>query len=176
MAPPSHRRQANKRVLKLVWDMMRPESLPPGWSMRFDGGDGKWWATAAAAVGRGFVARARAATCGACRSCRAQAHTSSAAAAPRHPRRWYAHAPSGALRDTHPVQDYYTGAIFMDRGGYKQLLDNMAAHPPTQDEVRCAANTAPACRCAHAHAAHARMHGVRRMHAVPLVVAAGTTP
>jgi len=50
--------------------------------------------------------------------------------------RQYEHAPSGAQRDTHPVIDYYTGAIFMDQGGYKKLLENLAANPPSQDEVR----------------------------------------
>lgn len=50
--------------------------------------------------------------------------------------RLYTHAPSGAQRATHPCLDYYLGAIFMDRGGYKQLCDNMQATPPTRDEVR----------------------------------------
>lgn len=39
---PSRCPQVNKRVLKLVWDMLRPESLPRGWSARFDAGAGRW--------------------------------------------------------------------------------------------------------------------------------------
>lgn len=48
----------------------------------------------------------------------------------------------------HPCLDYYMGAIFMDRGGYKQLLANMDAMPPSQDEVRPGAGatmTDPCC-------------------------------
>ena len=45
--PPPPHTQPGKRVLKLVWDMLRPESLPPGWSAQFspDGG-GEWCAPA----------------------------------------------------------------------------------------------------------------------------------
>lgn len=49
--------------------------------------------------------------------------------------RAYTHAQSSSARDTHPVLDYYTGALFMDSGGYRALLDSLKASPPTRDEV-----------------------------------------
>jgi hypothetical protein len=100
--------QPGKQVLKLVWDMLRPESLPPGWASAFDAAAGNWA---------------------------------------------YTHAPSGAQREAHPILDYYIGAIFMDRGGYRQLLENLAARPPAQGEVRRAwgqARRKAAGGCGHA--------------------------
>lgn len=77
-------------------------------------------------------------------------------ALPAHPRcRRYEHTPSGTVRDTHPVLDYYTGAVFMDRGGYKQLVDNLKAHPPTPDEV-CGLSCGAAAAPSSARGGHAR--------------------
>jgi hypothetical protein len=67
------------------------------------------------------------------RPVRRATHTLAGAAAPG---RCYAHEPSGAARGSHPCLDYYTGALFMDRGGYQQLLDAMAASPAAPEEVR----------------------------------------
>eukprot|EP00877_Chromochloris_zofingiensis_P011248 jgi/Chrzof1/6377/Cz18g08030.t1 len=76
------------RFMKLVDDMVRPESLPRGWTAEFE--DGKWW---------------------------------------------YKNQALGAVRDKHPVHDYYLGAMFMDKGGYRQLQKNAELRPPLQPEV-----------------------------------------
>lgn len=49
--------------------------------------------------------------------------------------RWYKDK-AGQLHDKHPVFDYYTGAMFMDKGGYAQLKASAKERPPTADEVR----------------------------------------
>ncbi|GFR42771.1 hypothetical protein Agub_g3732, partial [Astrephomene gubernaculifera] len=51
-------------------------------------------------------------------------------------KRWaYTHTPTGEVTYLHPCIDYYRGALFMDTGGYRQLLKNMEARPPTDDEI-----------------------------------------
>lgn len=49
--------------------------------------------------------------------------------------RVYEHAPSGAVRNTHPLLKYYLGAIFLDQGGYRQLKATLAQQPPTEQQV-----------------------------------------
>lgn len=34
--------QSNSRFMMLVDDLLRPESLPRGWSSQFNAGEGKW--------------------------------------------------------------------------------------------------------------------------------------
>lgn len=45
---------------------------------------------------------------------------------------------AGVAHDRHPVHAYYTGAMFMDEGGYAQLKAIAAARPPCANEVRSA--------------------------------------
>ena len=52
------------------------------------------------------------------------------------PPRQYTYTPTGESSPLHPCIDYYRGAVFMDSGGYRQLLRNMEARPPAQEEVR----------------------------------------
>lgn len=40
------------------------------------------------------------------------------------------------MASTHPIIEYYHGAVFMDSGGYRMLVKTMQAQPPTQEEVR----------------------------------------
>ena len=50
-------------------------------------------------------------------------------------RRQYVNAVSGEKRFRHPLIDYYKGAIFMERGGYEELLEKDREQPPTMDDV-----------------------------------------
>ncbi|MEW5305723.1 MAG: hypothetical protein WDW36_008243 [Sanguina aurantia] len=43
---------------------------------------------------------------------------------------------TGQTMNEHPSLDYYRGAVFMDRGGYRVLMRNMADHHPTPPEVQ----------------------------------------
>ena len=36
--------QVDKRVAKLVWDLLRPESLPSDWTSEYDAAAGAWCA------------------------------------------------------------------------------------------------------------------------------------
>lgn len=42
----------------------------------------------------------------------------------------------GLTQYEHPLIDYYRGAVFMDKGGYRLVLKEMRAYRPTLDEVR----------------------------------------
>ena len=42
---------------------------------------------------------------------------------------------SGHTSLIHPLLDYYHGAAFMDRGGYRRLVRSLKAHPPEQLQV-----------------------------------------
>jgi hypothetical protein len=81
-------------------------------------------------------------------------------------RRVYTYLPTGDTTDLHPCIDYYRGAVFMDSGGYRSLLRNLAAHQPEQHEVSaggtvlvCATRPAPPCvasKALHVKASRAR--------------------
>ena len=49
--------------------------------------------------------------------------------------RLYTHSVSGETQSEHPLLDYYRGAMFMDKGGYKLLLKNLEARKPGLEEV-----------------------------------------
>ncbi|EFJ47851.1 hypothetical protein VOLCADRAFT_91473 [Volvox carteri f. nagariensis] len=78
------------RLMLLVEDMAKPESLPARWSSRFDSKKKKWL---------------------------------------------YTFLPTGEVSAQHPSIDYYRGALFMDMGGYRVLLRNLEARPPTEEEI-----------------------------------------
>eukprot|EP00798_Chlamydomonas_sp_ICE-L_P026011 gene26011-11707_t len=80
----------NKRLMKLVDDMLTPDSLPKHWSARFDEDSSKWL---------------------------------------------YAQDGSGVIHYEHPLIDYYKGALFMDRGGYKKLIKAKEENPPAEEEI-----------------------------------------
>ncbi len=50
-------------------------------------------------------------------------------------KRIYTYLPTGESTNQHPCIEYYRGALFMDMGGYRVLLKNLEARPPTDDEV-----------------------------------------
>jgi acyl-CoA synthetase (AMP-forming)/AMP-acid ligase II len=50
--------------------------------------------------------------------------------------RAYLHEPTETVQEKHPCYGYYTGAIFMDQGGYAQIKSNKEQNPPTEEEVR----------------------------------------
>lgn len=55
---------------------------------------------------------------------------------PPHTCRVYTDRHSGKMAYIHPLIEYYRGAVFMDSGGYRQLVKNMQAQPPEPEEVR----------------------------------------
>ncbi|KAG2425176.1 hypothetical protein HXX76_013930 [Chlamydomonas incerta] len=79
------------RLMLLVEDMARHESLPAHWLARYDPAAKRWV---------------------------------------------YTYTPSGEATGLHPCIDYYRGAVFMDSGGYRQLLRNTQARPPSQEEIQ----------------------------------------
>ncbi|KXZ47232.1 hypothetical protein GPECTOR_37g238 [Gonium pectorale] len=82
--------QRNARLMLLVEDMSKHESLPARWVSKFDATSKRWV---------------------------------------------YTHTPTGETTYLHPCIDYYRGALFMDTGGYRQLLKNMEARAPTDEEI-----------------------------------------
>ncbi|GMH39482.1 hypothetical protein BSKO_07380 [Bryopsis sp. KO-2023] len=50
-------------------------------------------------------------------------------------RLYYENSETGETQWQHPMIGYYKGAIFMERGGYTQLLANDQASPPTEEEI-----------------------------------------
>ncbi|GIM06762.1 hypothetical protein Vretimale_11029 [Volvox reticuliferus] len=79
------------RLMLLVEDMAKPESMPARWTSKFDLKKKRWV---------------------------------------------YTYLPTNEISHQHPSIDYYRGALFMDMGGYRVLLRNLEARPPTDEEVR----------------------------------------
>lgn len=50
-------------------------------------------------------------------------------------RRYYYNITTGVTQWDHPLIGYYRGAIFMERGGYTELLERDQVKPPTEEEV-----------------------------------------
>ncbi|GLI60139.1 hypothetical protein VaNZ11_002211 [Volvox africanus] len=78
------------RLMLLVEDMAKPESLPARWTSKFDLKKKRWV---------------------------------------------YTYLPTNEVCYLHPSIDYYRGALFMDMGGYRVLLRNLEARPPTDEEI-----------------------------------------
>ncbi|KAG1664839.1 hypothetical protein FOA52_007097 [Chlamydomonas sp. UWO 241] len=79
----------DNRLMRLVDDMLLPESMPSGWLCKFDEASDTWM---------------------------------------------YGQESMREISLQHPLLDYYLGAVFMDKGGYKDLLRRSRVNPPTPDE------------------------------------------
>lgn len=50
-------------------------------------------------------------------------------------RRYYHNTKTNVTQWDHPLIGYYRGAIFMERGGYSELLERDQQNPPEEEEV-----------------------------------------
>jgi hypothetical protein len=51
-------------------------------------------------------------------------------------RRYYVHVPTDRTVYQHPNLGYYSGIVFMEKGGQAQMIENIESDPPSQEDIQ----------------------------------------